>query len=1832
MKKMVRIILLFILMVSIPSFSYAQSIKKEDVPNGSYIIGTYRFDKNKTANYNGTLTTQMIMLASKSINNTNLNNMIIYFKNSRGKWINAITGKEIASVPASFEITCTNLNCQSNLPANVESFETYTNANVSNGTYIIGNFLFDKNKNSNYNGTLTTQMIMLASKSITSNNLNDMIIYFKNSRGKWVNAINNQTVASVPQTFNISYKDLVKVVTKLDDKITVIKKTVSYDGGTYQAQVTTLSGLTPTITYYKDSSCTVTATPKDAGNYYLKATTAGNGTYNSASLGCTLAVEINKINAVCPTISDYTGTYDKKAHSIIVDDTSDGGTIEYKTASSWLTTNPTRTDAGQTIVYVHVLGDNNHNTVDCGSKKITINKANDKITVKKKSYVYTGGVKTPTITVTSGLTPTMTYYSNSTCTTKTVKNTNSTSNGGAPYAVGTYYVTGLTAGNTNYNATTLSCTEAVTIKAEKTNDEITVVDTSVSYTGSAISASYETLSDLAPTFVYYSNSTCTTKTTTANASSAGGAPIKVGTYYVTGSTTGNDDYNAATVSCTKALTINQRTVSVTAPKLRSGTLTYNGSAQTISKTAGSCSAGGTMYYYTKNYTTSSAPAFDTTNWSTTYPTITATNARTYYLWYYCKVDDTTNNTGTNINTVSKVSKAINKKAPTLSLSATSGTLTFGTNTTATITTDGDGALSCSSSDETVATCSISGKTLTITPKANAADSKKATITVSQAAGTNYKEATDVTYEATVNRKTITCPTSPADKTYTGSAQSSGITCPTGSVAAGNLSAISVGSYAQTCTANAGYKFASTCSINWKINQRTVTITAPKLNSSTLVYNGSAQTISGTAGSCTAGGTMYYYTKNYTTSSAPNFDTTNWSTTYPTITATNARTYYLWYYCKVDDTTNNTGTNLNSAQRVSKSIGKKATTLTLSATSGTLTYGTNKTVAITTDGDGALSCVSSDETVATCSISGKTLTISPKANTADSKKATITVSQAAGTNYKEATAVTYTATVNRKTITCPTSPADKTYTGSNQASGITCPTGSVAAGNINAINVGNYAQTCTANTGYKFSATCSVSWKINQRTVTITAPKLNSSTLTYNGSEQTISGTAGSCSAGGTMYYYTKNYTTSSAPTFDTTNWSTTYPTIKATNARTYYLWYYCKVDDTTNNKGTGINTATKLSKAIAKKATTLSLSATSGTLTFGTNGTVTITTDGDGALSCVSSDETVATCSISGKTLTISPKANTADSKKATITVSQAAGTNYNAATNVTYTATVNRKTITCPTSPDDKTYTGNNQASGITCPTGSTAGGDKSGINAGDYAQTCTANTGYKFASTCSVPWKINKKSSTILIPYESNEIERLTAIMLTVSGDGNGALSCTSSNNSYATCSADNGKITITHSYTGSGNKEVVITIKKAATTNYTATSSTYTFVVKGTVPVSSVSLNKTSTTLYLGGTETLTATVNPTDATDKTITWSSSDTSVATVSSNGKITANSNNGGYAIITATASNGKKATCIVHVKASTAQMRNSCVLTAHSIDLHGGNYYTYAPSVFIDTNNNYSVYIFSCSNKDPHVTRDHIYLNSTDNFVLTPTSGWDSYHNCDPTVVEGNFVYNNKTYKYAIAYTGIDNDGLNNSLVSNRIGLAVSNSLTSGWTKVGSTPFVNTTVTDKWGVGQPSLIYVNDKLILFYTNDTGSGSGMQFKIINPNGFAIESEGNLSTTGTEWMHNADFAYKDNRLYVSFEGPEHRESDPNYNEDIISNTIQIYSAAISNYTSAKEYKNLTWEKENEINPNVSGQARNTNAGLFRKASGELFDRRVAFTATDSGKGEGHFSYEIYQSIF
>lgn len=79
-------------------------------------------------------------------------------------------------------------------------------SDISPRTYIIGAYEFTENT------ILTTRHIMLASKTIDGNTLNDMIIYYKNPRGKWINGLTGEIV-EVSEKFNIEYVDLIKCLT-----------------------------------------------------------------------------------------------------------------------------------------------------------------------------------------------------------------------------------------------------------------------------------------------------------------------------------------------------------------------------------------------------------------------------------------------------------------------------------------------------------------------------------------------------------------------------------------------------------------------------------------------------------------------------------------------------------------------------------------------------------------------------------------------------------------------------------------------------------------------------------------------------------------------------------------------------------------------------------------------------------------------------------------------------------------------------------------------------------------------------------------------------------------------------------------------------------------------------------------------------------------------------------------------------------------------------------------------------------------------------------------------------------------------------------------------------------------------------------------------------------------------------------------------------------------------------------------------------------------------------------------------------------------------------------
>ncbi len=111
MNKNIKYLLLFLAFISLGAVKvYAKTVTSDEVGAQTYIIGTHMFtrEQNTTSGYEGRLTTGLIMLASRTIESGELNDMVIYFKTATGRWINGLNGQTVTP-PASFEINYTNL-------------------------------------------------------------------------------------------------------------------------------------------------------------------------------------------------------------------------------------------------------------------------------------------------------------------------------------------------------------------------------------------------------------------------------------------------------------------------------------------------------------------------------------------------------------------------------------------------------------------------------------------------------------------------------------------------------------------------------------------------------------------------------------------------------------------------------------------------------------------------------------------------------------------------------------------------------------------------------------------------------------------------------------------------------------------------------------------------------------------------------------------------------------------------------------------------------------------------------------------------------------------------------------------------------------------------------------------------------------------------------------------------------------------------------------------------------------------------------------------------------------------------------------------------------------------------------------------------------------------------------------------------------------------------------------------------------------------------------------------------------------------------------------------
>ena len=356
----------------------------------------------------------------------------------------------------------------------------------------------------------------------------------------------------------------------------------------------------------------------------------------------------------------------------------------------------------------------------------------------------------------------------------------------------------------------------------------------------------------------------------------------------------------------------------------------------------------------------------------------------------------------------------------------------------------------------------------------------------------------------------------------------------------------------------------------------------------------------------------------------------------------------------------------------------------------------------------------------------------------------------------------------------------------------------------------------------------------------------------------------------------------------------------------------------TTTDGTN-KTATCQVSVYATPATGISLNKTSATLkvneTVTLSATVTPTSATNRKVSWKSSDESVATVSSTGVvtaksignaniTATTTDGTNISATCKVSVVETPATGISLNkTAATLKANQTVSLTATVTPSTATNKKVSWKSSDESVAAVS---SDGVVTAFKVGTTNITATTTDGTNLSATCQVTVEatlatgisLNKKAVTL----EVDDNETLT-VTVTPSDASNKKVNWKSSNTSVATVSS-----------TG------VVTAKAVGTANITATttdgtslSATCKVTVEPTL-VTSLSLNKSVATLKTNETITLIANVFPTAAQNRTVTWSSSDTSVATVSSEGVVTALKV--GTATITATTTDGSNltATCKVTV------------------------------------------------------------------------------------------------------------------------------------------------------------------------------------------------------------------------------------------------------------------------------------------------------------------------------
>ena len=578
-------------------------------------------------------------------------------------------------------------------------------------------------------------------------------------------------------------------------------------------------------------------------------------------------------------------------------------------------------------------------------------------------------------------------------------------------------------------------------------------------------------------------------------------------------------------------------------------------------------------------------------------------------------------------------------------------------------------------------------------------------------------------------------------------------------------------------------------------------------------------------------------------------------------------------------------NESLSKEIKIELNKLEGKIELSSTNDSYTYPDSKEIEIISNkSGGVLSCSSNDDSIATCKIIDNKLVVAPGVKQGS---ATITIISSETNTYKEAK-VAYVAITSHGLLSYTASGYNKAYDGSNHSITVTSSGATIAYSSDGT----NYSSTKPT---YRDVGTYTVYYKIEKegyKTITgtekVTITKATGSviaptvkTLTYNGSAQALVN-AGSTNTGTIQYKLNNGTYSNSIPTATNAGTYTVYykvigdanhndvieqsvivaikrlaassvtysnktytgseqvavtgsnvtltGTLKATNVGSYIAY----AEPTSNYTWSDGTTSKKtINWSIVKANNTLKLSSNSGSYTYPNSGTFSVTTNVSGGdLSCSSNNSSVATCKISGTTVTVIPGTTKGT---ATITVTSKETANYNSSS-VAHVVTTNLGTLSVTASGYNGTYNGSDHAITVTS-SGATITYSSDGTNYSStkptYRNAGTYTTYYKVSKTGyntvtgSRTVVINKASGSITLSSTSGTITVGNTTNITASNT-TGKVSCSSNNTNVATCSISGNTLTIKGISAGNA----TITVNVEAATNYNRASKTYSITVSNPI----------------------------------------------------------------------------------------------------------------------------------------------------------------------------------------------------------------------------------------------------------------------------------------------------------------------------------------------------------------------------------------------------------------